>query len=78
MNDPHSHVDAEPCQEARDRDPAPLRAQIREGISWLWSHAYLRTSALIFAGGNFVFSGIYLVFVVIASGLGSRQRRSER
>ena len=52
-----------PCQEARDRDPAPLRAQIREGISWLWSHAYLRTSALIFAGGNFVFSGIYLVFV---------------
>jgi MFS family permease len=55
-----------PFQEDRERDPAPLRTQVREGISWLWSHAYLRTSALIFAGQNFAFSGIYLVFVVIA------------
>jgi MFS family permease len=55
-----------PFQEARERDPAPLGTQVREGISWLWSHAYLRTSALIFAGQNFAFSGIYLVFVVIA------------
>ena len=55
-----------PFQEARERDPAPLRTQIREGVSWLWAHAYLRTSALIFAGQNFVFSGIYLIFVVVA------------
>jgi MFS family permease len=55
-----------PFQEARERDPAPLRKQIREGIAWLWANAYLRTSALIFAGQNFAFSGIYLVFVVIA------------
>lgn len=55
-----------PFQEMRERDPAPLRAQIREGIAWLWANSYLRTSALIFAGGNFVFSGIYLVFVVIS------------
>lgn len=55
-----------PFQEARERDPAPLRTQIREGVSWLWAHAYLRTSALIFAGQNFVFSGIYLVFVVVS------------
>ncbi|HET7354929.1 MAG TPA: MFS transporter [Gaiellaceae bacterium] len=55
-----------PFQETRERDPAPLRTQIREGVSWLWAHAYLRTSALIFAGQNFVFSGIYLVFVVVS------------
>jgi MFS family permease len=55
-----------PFQEARERDPAPLRTQIREGVSWLWAHAYLRTSALIFAGQNFVFSGIYLIFVVVS------------
>jgi MFS family permease len=55
-----------PFQEARPRDPAPLHAQIREGIAWLWANAYLRTTALIFAGANFVFSGIYLVFVVVA------------
>ncbi len=55
-----------PFQEARERDPAPLRAQIREGISWLWANAYLRTSALIFAAGNFVGSGLLLVFIVFA------------
>lgn len=55
-----------PFQETRRTDPAPVRIQIREGISWLWANAYLRTSALIFAGQNFAFSGIYLVFVVIA------------
>jgi MFS family permease len=55
-----------PFQETRQSEPAPLRTQIREGISWLWANAYLRTSALIFAGQNFAFSGIYLVFVVIA------------
>jgi MFS family permease len=55
-----------PFQEARERDPAPLRTQIREGIAWLWANAYLRTSALIFAGQNFVFSGIYLIFVVVS------------
>jgi MFS family permease len=55
-----------PFQEARERDPAPLREQIREGIAWLWSHAYLRTSAFIFAGDNFVFQAIFLVFIVTA------------
>jgi MFS family permease len=55
-----------PFQETRERDPAPVRTQIREGISWLWSNAYLRTSALIFAVGNFAFSGLFLVFIVVS------------
>jgi MFS family permease len=55
-----------PFQETRERDPAPLRTQMREGVAWLWANAYLRTTALIFAVGNFGFSGIYLVFVVLA------------
>lgn len=55
-----------PFQEARERDTAPLRTQIREGIAWLWSHRYLRTSAFIFAGDNFVFQAIFLVFIVTA------------
>ena len=55
-----------PFQEARERDTAPLRTQIREGIAWLWSHPYLRTSAFIFAGDNFVFQAIFLVFIVTA------------
>lgn len=55
-----------PFQETRERETAPLRAQIREGISFLWSHAYLRTSALIFAGNNFVFQGLFLVLIVVS------------
>jgi MFS family permease len=55
-----------PFQETRERDTAPLRTQIREGIAWLWSHPYLRTSAFIFAGDNFVFQAIFLVFIVTA------------
>ncbi len=55
-----------PFQEMRERDRAPLRAQIGEGIRWLWQHAYLRTSALVFAGDNFVFQAIYLLFIVVA------------
>lgn len=55
-----------PFQEARERDTTPLRAQIREGIAWLWRQKYLRTSALIFAGDNFVFQAIFLVFIVVA------------
>jgi MFS family permease len=55
-----------PFQQTRERDTAPLRTQIREGVAWLWSHAYLRTSAFIFAGDNFVFQAIFLVFIVTA------------
>jgi MFS family permease len=55
-----------PFQEARERDTTPVRTQIREGISFLWQHPYLRTSAFIFAGDNFVFQAIFLVFVVVA------------
>ena len=55
-----------PFQETRERDRAPIRAQMREGISWLWSNPYLRTTALIFAAGNFAFSGLFLVFIVVA------------
>ena len=55
-----------PFQQPRERDTAPLRAQIKEGIGWLWQQKYLRTSALIFAGDNFVFQAIFLIFVVVA------------
>jgi len=55
-----------PFQETRERETAALRTQIREGIAWLWQHAYLRTSALIFAGDNFVSQALFLSFVVLA------------
>ena len=55
-----------PFQETRERDTTPVRTQIHDGISWLWRQKYLRTSAFIFAGDNFVFQAIVLVFIVVA------------
>ena len=43
-----------------------MRTQIAEGFRWLWGQPFLRTCALIFAGANFTFQGIFLVFVVAA------------
>lgn len=54
-----------PFQEARKADAAPLRAQISEGFGYLWNHAFLRTCALLFGIGNFVFPGLYLALVVL-------------
>jgi predicted MFS family arabinose efflux permease len=55
-----------PFQETRERDTTPIRSQIAEGFHWLWQQHFIRTCALIFAGTNFVFQGIFLVFVVVA------------
>jgi MFS family permease len=54
-----------PFQEERERGPIELRRQIREGISFLWGHSFLRTGALIFACNNFVVQALYLVFIVV-------------
>lgn len=55
-----------PFQEEREVDTARMRSQIAEGFRWLWGQPFLRTCALIFAGVNFTFQGIFLVFVVVA------------
>jgi MFS family permease len=53
-------------QEQREVDTTRMRTQIAEGFRWLWGRPFLRTCALIFAGVNFTFQGIFLVFVVAA------------
>ena len=55
-----------PFQEQREVDTARLRTQIAEGFRFLWQQPFLRTCAIIFAGSNFVFQGLFLVFVVAA------------
>jgi predicted MFS family arabinose efflux permease len=55
-----------PFQERRAVDAARLRTQIAEGFRFLWDQPFLRTCAILFAGSNFTFQGIYLVFVVVA------------
>jgi predicted MFS family arabinose efflux permease len=56
-----------PFQETReDAEPAPLWTQVREGLSWLWERAFLRTCALLFVGTNFAFSALELTLIVVA------------
>jgi MFS family permease len=54
-----------PFQEVRERDTAPLRAQLAEGFSYLWSRPFLRTCALLYGLGNFLMPGVLLVLVVV-------------
>jgi MFS family permease len=57
-------------QEARERETAPLRSQITEGVRFLWQQPFLRTTALIFTLGNIVSPASLLLAVVI---VGKRQ-----
>ena len=48
-----------PFQEARSRDP-----RLAEGLRFLWAHPFLRTTALLYAIGNFLVPAMLLVVVV--------------
>jgi MFS family permease len=51
-------------------DEPPTRArldrEIAEGFRWLWRQRFLRASALLIAGSNFVFQGLLLAIIVLA------------
>jgi MFS family permease len=53
-----------PFEEARSADPTPLRTQLAEGFRFLWGHAFLRTTSLLYAIGNFLVPAVLLVVVV--------------
>jgi Transmembrane secretion effector len=54
-----------PFQEERERDRAPLRRQLADGFTYLWSRPFLRTTALLYGLGNPLMPGILLVLVVV-------------
>lgn len=55
-------------QEEREPGPPPrFAADIREGLTWLWHQPFLRAAALLVAGSNFLFQGVVLVLIVVAS-----------
>ncbi len=56
-----------PFQEERaEVENANLRAQVKEGLAWLWRHTFLRTCALLFVGTNFAFAALELTLIVAA------------
>ena len=42
------------------------RGDLREGLRWIWRRPFFRACALLFAGGNPIFTGLYLLIVVLA------------
>jgi MFS family permease len=53
-----------PFQQVREPSDASVRAQIAEGMRFLWGHPFLRTCAFLYGLGNFALPGILLVIVV--------------
>ena len=53
-------------QDARAGDRPPLRAQLAEGLRFLWRQPFLRTCAAIYGVGNFLIPGIVLILLVQA------------
>jgi MFS family permease len=54
-----------PFEEARAPDHAPLRAQFTEGFSYMWRHAFLRTTAFVYGAGNLLTTALFLLIVLI-------------
>jgi predicted MFS family arabinose efflux permease len=48
-----------------------LRAQIAEGLRWLWSRPLIRTMAFLTGGINFVYAATPLIMIVLAKQLGA-------
>jgi MFS family permease len=55
-----------PFQETRERDRAPLRAQVAEGFRFLWHQPFVRTTTFLYGIGNFSIPGMLLVLIVVA------------
>jgi MFS family permease len=55
-----------PFEQPRDPDPTTIRARLLEGLRFLWSRPFMRLSALLFGGANFIISGLVLAVVVLA------------
>ncbi len=60
-----------PLQEARERPGTSMRAEIAEGIAWLWRQAFLRACVFLVAGSNLVGNALFLVLIVRAQELGA-------
>jgi MFS family permease len=54
-----------PFQEEREVDQSSLRLRLGEGLRFLWSHPFLRTTALVFGLTNFIGPGLLLAVVVV-------------
>lgn len=55
-----------PLQIERVKTNTSFRAEIREGIEWLWHEKTVRFLNILTAGGTIVTAGLYLLIIIIA------------
>lgn len=60
-----------PFQESRTEPARSARREIGEGFAWFWLRPFFRTSVLLFAFGNPLFSGLYLLAILLAKDHGA-------
>lgn len=53
-------------EQPREPDTATIRKRLGEGLHFLWSRPFMRTSALLFGVANFIISALVLSVVVLA------------
>ena len=53
-------------QEQRREEREGLHREIAEGLVWLWRQPFLRATAGLVAGSNFIFQAMVLVLIVLA------------
>lgn len=53
-------------QARRHGEHGDVAAELLEGLRWLWRRPFVRACALLFAAGNPLFSGLYLLAVLLA------------
>jgi MFS family permease len=58
-------------QEERPRSVTRLRAEVAEGIAWLWQSPLLRATVFLVGASNFAFAALTLVMIVRARQLGA-------
>ena len=46
--------------------PRKVRSDIVDGFAWLWQHPFFRVTSVLFALGNPVFTGLYLLAILLA------------
>jgi predicted MFS family arabinose efflux permease len=60
-----------PFQGERAPERERFHREIAEGLRWLWRQSFLRATALLVAGSNFVFQAMVLVVIVLAQDRGA-------
>jgi Bacterial protein of unknown function (DUF894). len=54
-----------PFQEDRPAEQVAFRAELSEGVRWLWSHRFFRACALLFSWTNLIFEALFFVLIVV-------------